>query len=227
MMLTTGTAILSAIGLLMPGFIIVELSTARSARGSRSELELALRALSYTLVVHVIFGFWTVDLISRLGTPEHWTRHWGALTVYAAVVLIVVPSLIGSALNRYLARIEGKDGPPNLFAAAFGAGEARDAFDFAYQRWRRHGGYVIIELAGHTEQAPRLVGGIYGQRSAVGQTPSPHDVYLESLCTVAVSDNGVRSLENVIDPPQGVYIAAAQIARIDLLPPGASSTIES
>jgi hypothetical protein len=148
-MLTTAAAIFSAIGLLMPGFIVAELSVARSARGSRSELELALRALSYTLVIHIVFAFWTVHLIAHVGKPHEWTKHWAALTVYGAVVLIGVPALIGSVLNRYLANVESKDGPPNLFAAAFGAGEARDAFDFAYQRWRKHGGYVIIELVGH------------------------------------------------------------------------------
>jgi hypothetical protein len=224
-MLTTATAIFSAIGLLMPGFIIAELSVARSARGSRSELELALRALSYTLVVHIVFAFWTVHLLAHVGSPHEWAKHWGAITLYGAVVLIVVPALVGTVLNRYLADVEGNDGPPSLFAAAFGAGEARDAFDFAYQRWRKHGGYVIIELIGHTEQNPRLVGGIYGERSAVGQTPSPHDVYLESLCTVRVDENGLRSLESAVSPAQGVYLAAAQIARIDLLPPGSSDTI--
>lgn len=224
-MLTTAAAILSAIALLMPGFIIAELSVARSARRSRSDLELALRALSYTLVVHVAFGFWTVHLVSSVGKPDDWTDHWAALTAYGSVVLIVVPSVIGTILNRYLARVEAKDGPPNLFAAAFGAGEARDAFDFAYQRWRKDGGYVIVELVGHTEIAPRLVGGVYGQRSAVGQTPSPHDVYLESLCTVAVDERGIRSLADQIVPAQGVYLAASQIVRIDLLAPGASVSI--
>jgi hypothetical protein len=225
--LSTAAAIISAIALLMPGFIIAELSVARSARGSRSDLELALRALSYTLVLHVAFGFWTVHLISRIGKPEDWTHHWGALTVYGLVVLILVPAMIGTALNRYLAQVEAEDGPPNLFAAAFGAGEARDAFDFAYQRWRKDGGYVIVELVGHSEQQPRLVGGIYGKGSAVGQTPSLHDVYLESLCTVAVDKDDIRSLVDLIEPRQGVYIAASQIARIDLLPPGISTTIES
>jgi hypothetical protein len=223
--LSTAAAIVSAIALLMPGFIIAELSVARSARGSRSDLELALRALSYTLVVHITFAFWTAHLIASIGKPADWTHHWGALAIYGAVVLIVVPAVIGTVLNRYLAHVEAKDGPPNLFAAAFGAGEARDAFDFAYQRWRRDGGYVIVELVGHTEQAPRLVGGIYGRRSAVGQTPSQHDVYLESLCTVVVDASGLRSLASRIDPPQGVYIAASQITRVDLLPPGASATI--
>jgi hypothetical protein len=224
-MLTTAVAVLSAIALLMPGFIIAELSVARSARRSRSDLELALRALSYTLVLHVGFAFWTVHLVASVGAPEDWTDHWKALTAYGLVVLIVVPSLIGTILNRYLARVEARDGPPNLFAAAFGAGEARDAFDFAYQRWRKDGGYVIVELVGHTHETPRLIGGVYGQRSAVGQTPSPHDVYLESLCTVAVDEHGIRSLAFRVDPPQGVYLAAAQIARIDLLAPGTSATM--
>lgn len=167
-MLTTAAAILSAIALLMPGFIIAELSAARSARGSRSDLELALRALSYTLVVHLVFAFWTAHLITTIGNPQNWTHHWGALAAYGAVVLILIPAILGTALNRYLARVEARDGPPNLFAAAFGAGEARDAFDFAYQRWRKSGGYVIVELIGHSEEAPRLVGGVYGRGSAVG-----------------------------------------------------------
>src|SRR4051794_1668691 len=102
----------------MPGFIVAELSLARSARGPRSDLELALRALSYTLALHVAFGFWTVHLVATIGSPDAWRDHWVALTVYAATVLIVVPVGIGSALNGYLARVEGSDGPPSLFAAA-------------------------------------------------------------------------------------------------------------
>jgi hypothetical protein len=118
--LTTSVAILSAIALLMPGFIIAELSVARSARGSRSDLELALRALSYTLVIHVLFGFWTVHLVSVVGPPDEWPDHWGALTAFASVVLIAVPVAIGAGLNGYLAHVEARDGPPNLFAAPSG-----------------------------------------------------------------------------------------------------------
>jgi hypothetical protein len=226
-MLTTTAAIVSAIALLLPGFIIAELSAARSARGSRSDLELALRALSYTLVIHCVFAFWTARLAVSIGPPADWAHHWGALVLYGSVVLVAIPVLIGSALNHYLASVEEKDGPPNLFAAVCGAGEARDAFDFAYQRWRKDGGYVIVELVGHTDELPRLVGGVYGRASAVGQTPSQHDVYLVSLCTVTVSGDGIRSLAERVEPRQGVYIAASQIARIDLLQPGASDTIES
>jgi hypothetical protein len=101
-----------------------------------------------------------------------------------------------------------------------GAGEARDAFDYAYQRWRKEGGYVIVELTGHTAQTPRLVGGIYGKASAVGQTPQPHDIYLQALCTVEEDANGIRTLASRVEPDQGVYIAANQIARVDLVPAG-------
>lgn len=217
-MLSTAVSILAAIALLMPGFIIAELSVARSARSSRSDLELALRALAYTLIVHLVFGFWTVRLVKCVGTPGHWVDHWGAISAYVGVVLLAVPVAVGAAVNRYLAKAEAQDGPPNLFAAGLGGGEARDAFDYAYQRWRKDGVYVIVELIDHTAEAPRLVGGIFGRRSAVGQTPQPHDIYLQALCTVDEDSNGIRRLVERVDPERGVYISANQIVRVDLVP---------
>lgn len=155
-----------------------------------------------------------------MGPPEDWANHVGAISAYVAVVLLGVPIVVGICLNRYLANVESKDGPPNLFAAGLGGGEARDAFDYAYQRWRKDGVWVIVELVGHSADAPRLVGGIYGRRSAVGQTPQPHDIYLEALCTVEEDERGIRSLALRAEPERGVYIAAHQIARIDLVPEG-------
>ncbi|HEX5609050.1 MAG TPA: DUF6338 family protein [Solirubrobacterales bacterium] len=219
-MLDTAFSILAAIALLMPGFIIAELSVARSARSSRSDLELALRALAYALIIHLAFGFWTAHLIRTIGSPSHWVDHVGALSTYVGIVLLGVPVAVGAGLNRYLASVESKDGPPNLLAAGLGGGEARDAFDYAYQRWRRNGVYVIVELVDHQPESPRLVGGIYGERSAVGQTPSPHDIYLETLCTVSEDANGIRTLASRVAPERGVYIAASQIARVDLVPEG-------
>lgn len=51
MSLSTVVSILAAIALLLPGFTVVQLSAARGVRGSRSDLELALRALAYALVI--------------------------------------------------------------------------------------------------------------------------------------------------------------------------------
>lgn len=219
-MLNTAVSILAAIALLMPGFIIAELSVARSARSSRSDLELALRALAYTLIIHLAFGFWTVHLVNTVGSPEHWTDHLATISAYLGVVLLGVPIALGAALNRYLAHVEKMDGPPNLFAAGLGGGEARDAFDYAYQRWREDGVYVIVELVDHVPEQPRLVGGVFGRRSAVGQTPSPHDIYLEALCLVEEDTDGVRWLAQRLEPERGVYIPAHQIARVDLVPAG-------
>jgi hypothetical protein len=219
-LLSTAISILAAIALLMPGFIIAELSVARSARSSRSDLELALRALGYALIVHLTFGFWTAHLVDSVGSPNHWTDHVFAISVYVAVVLLVVPIVLGAILNRYLARVESREGPPNLVAAALGAGEARDAFDYAYQRWREDGVYVIVELVGHVPEHPRLIGGVFGRASAVGQTPSPHDIYLQALCLVDEDANGIRWLSQRAEPERGVYIPADQIVRIDLVPEG-------
>jgi hypothetical protein len=218
-MLTTALSILAAIALLMPGFIIAELG-ARSPRSSRSDLELALRALAYTLFVQLIFGFWTAHLVKTVGPSARWADHFGAISAYVAVVLLAVPVILGVALNVYVGRVEDQDGPPGRFSTFLGAGEARDAFDYAYQRWRKEGGYVIVELTDHSPAFPRLVGGIYGKRSAVGQTPQPHDIYLEALCTVKEDANGIRTLAERVEPEQGVYIAAHQIVRVDLVPAG-------
>jgi hypothetical protein len=218
--LTTAVAILAAIALLVPGFIVAEIAIARGARSSRSDLELALRALCFALIVHLVFGVWTAWLIARVGPADQWPNHVGALSLYTGVVLIAVPVGIGMGLNAVLAWVERRDGPPPLWAAALGAGQARDAYDFAFQRVSDEGAWVIVELVGHTVDEPRLIGGRYGRSSAVGQTPSPHDLYLEQLCLAQESENGVRELSQATDPPRGLYINAAQIARVEILPPG-------
>lgn len=76
-LLSSAIAVLASIALLMPGFIVAELALARSARGPRSDLELALRALASALVIHLGFSWWTASLIRRLG----WTEAWGRAAI--------------------------------------------------------------------------------------------------------------------------------------------------
>lgn len=216
-MLTTVVAVFAAIALLVPGFVVVELALARGARSSRSDLELALRALVFALVIHLAFIWWTAWLVGRIGATANWHHHVGALVAYALVVLIAVPVIAGLILNVVLSAVEARDGPPVLWAAALGAGQARDAYDFAFQRVNEDGAWVIVELVGHTPQQPRLVGGLYGRGSAIGQTPSAHNVYLEQLCVVAVGEDGLAHIVAMTNPPRGLYIPADQVARIELL----------
>lgn len=193
---------LAAIALLLPGFIIVELSTARGARASRSDLELALRALTYALLVHLIFSAWTAQLVQRIESPGAWREHLGAMVSYSAVVLVAAPVVLGVLANLAIAKVERRDGPAPLWAAAIGAGEARDAYDFMWQRVSGDGTWVIVELVGHTTAEPRLVGGLYGRQSAAGQTPAGHDLYLQRLCIVEQRDGGLRELTTATDPPE-------------------------
>jgi hypothetical protein len=218
-MLTTVVAVFAAIALLVPGFLVAEIALARGARSSRSDLELALRALVFALVIHLAFIWWTAWLVDRVGATAAWHHHVGALIAYALVVLIAVPVIAGLALNAVLSAVEARDGPPALWAAALGAGQARDAFDFAFQRVNSDGAWVIVELVGHTAEQPRLVGGLYGRGSAIGQTPSSHDIYLEQLCVVAVGEDGLAHIVARTEPARGVYIPTAQIARLEVLPP--------
>jgi hypothetical protein len=224
-MLTTAVSVLAAIALLLPGFIIVELSLARAARTRRGDLELALRALTYALLVHLGFSPWTADLVQRIGALDTWHQHVGALTLYSAVVLLIVPVALGIAANIAIAKLERRDGPPPLWAAALGAGASRDGYDFMWQRISDKGTWVIVELVGHTQEEPRLLGGLYGRQSAVGQTPAAHDLYLQQLCLVRERPDGLREMLAATDPPRGVWIAATQIARIELVP-AAADTID-
>ncbi len=62
------------------------------------------------------------------------------------------------------------------------------------------------------------MGGLYGRQSAVGQTPTAHDLYLQQLCLVTESADGLRELTTATDPARGIWIAAAQIARVEIVP---------
>ena len=76
-------------------------------------------------------------------------------------------------------------------------------------------------MGSRIQPSQRISGrGIFGRRSAVGQTPSPHDIYLQALCIVEEMQTGVRWLIQRVEPERGVYIAADQIARVDLVPEG-------
>ncbi len=169
--------------------------------------------------MHLAFGWWTANLVERVGPVAEWPEHAGALSLYMGVVLIGVPILLGTLLGLVLARVERREGPPPLWAAALGAGQARDAFDFMFQRVSDEGAWVIVELVGHTAAEPRLVGGRYGRSSAVGQTPSPHDLYLEQLCLVDEGADGLRRLTVATEPPRGLYVSAEQVVRVEVLPP--------
>lgn len=172
-----------AIALVLPGFVIVELSVVGRAQGPRSELELVLRALFYALLLHLAAAYWTADLVARIGTVDEWRNHLSALIPYVLVVLIAAPIGLGSLLGWYLRKTERcEDRPPWLYFA-LGARDAGSAWDNIFQRLSPSGAWIAIEL-----RSGGLVGGVIGEASAIGQSPTPHDLYIQELWTAMADE---------------------------------------
>jgi hypothetical protein len=218
---TTAVAVLAGVALLVPGFVVAELAATGRARTKGSDLELALRALIYALLIHLVFAAWTVDLAREVGAVDEWLDHAGALVLYGAVVLLAVPALVGSGLNVYLRWAEAQPDPLPLLAAIFGGRDARDAFDYAMCRLE-NGGYVIVELKGLTPQGnPRYVGGMWGESSFAGISPLPHNLYLQQEWAVGpATATAPPNLTGPIVPTRGVLIAGDEIAKVHVLPTG-------
>jgi hypothetical protein len=103
----TVVGIVIAVALILPGFVITELSMVGRARGQVSELETVLRALFYALVLHLLASPWTRELAIATNGFDRWTQHLNALVLYALVVLIAAPVLAGLFLGRYLRAARG------------------------------------------------------------------------------------------------------------------------
>jgi hypothetical protein len=210
-MLSTVTAIFATVGLVMPGFVIAELSRAeRATSGSRTDFELVLRALFYALFLHVIFSPWTASLVRRVDGGEDWTQHVGALLLYAVVVLIVSPTVFGLLLNRWLRGAE-EHGNLRIRHALAGARDARDAFDYAFGKLDKEGRYVLIRRKSDNQ----LIAGTLGPDSWAGKAPEPHDLYIEE----------VRSLsqDGAVGPPlvprHGLWVSADDLSSVFIIDP--------
>jgi hypothetical protein len=214
-MLGTATAVLVTIGLVLPGFIVAELSRLeRAGRAGQGDLELILRALFYALLIQIVVLPWTAHLVRVVGTGDDWANHVCSIVPYALVVVLLIPTLMGLALNRWLRSAEkAHSGKLNRWHAALGAQDARDGFDFGFDRLAEEGRYVIVR-----RHDGSVVAATYGNRSWAGRAPEPHDLYLEE----------VRSLspDGEIGPPlkplHAIWISADSIDSIFVAEPPAS-----
>lgn len=220
-MLTSAIAVLAGVALLVPGFLVAELATTGRARSRGSDLDLLLRALAYALIIHLVFLWWTVDLVREVGPVEGWVDEAGALGRYAAVVLVAVPVLAGTLLNVYLRAAERSRGPLPLWAAVFGGRDARDAFDYALCQLL-DGGWVIVELKGRGPGGDaRYVGGTFGRESHAGLSPHLHNLYLQEEWQVDPPRSGAPpNLVGPIRPRRRLVIAAEEIATVHVITPG-------
>lgn len=203
-----------AVAMILPGFVIVELSVVGRAQGQRNELELVLRALFYALFLHLLAAPWTAWLVDRIGPVDEWKDHLCALIPYVAIVLIAAPIALGSVLGWYLRKTERSEDRPGFLYSALGARDAGSAWDNIFQRLSLCGSWIVVELTND-----EFIGGAIGEASAIGQTPSPHDLFVQELWTTVKDRDGVVNLGEKIDPIQGMWIAEDEIRSIRIIDP--------
>jgi hypothetical protein len=199
--------------MVLPGFVIAELSVVGRAKAQSSDLELVLRALFYALLLHLAASPWTASVKDTIGPVDEWDNHLCALIPYVFVVLVAAPIVLGSLLGWYLRTVEKREKPPGFWYSALGARDQGDAWDNIFQRVVRKGTWIIVEL-----KSDGLIGGKIGKHSAIGQSPSKHDLYIEEIWTV--DDSGVvLNLAERVQPVQGQLLLSDEIRWVRVLNP--------
>ncbi len=165
---TTLVAVLSLLVLVLPGFIVAELAGSRRAsRGGRTDLELVLRALWYSLVLHLVVAAtgWTLAVYHDLDTAHEWEGHVTAIAVYGLVVVVVAPTLLELFLGRYLRRRE-QAGRLQAIDYALGSSDSRHAWDYVFQHL--DAGYVVVHLKTLAGDRAPQIDGLGDWRALVG-----------------------------------------------------------
>lgn len=210
-MFTTVVSVISVLVVVLPGFVIADLQRRKRASvAADSDWELVLRALSYSLILHLAVSPWTRSLVLKIEDGD-WAEHLSALVAYGTVVLVIAPVAIGLGLNQVLIRAE-RSGQLKWWQSALGGRDARQAWDYVFQRLEREGRWLVVKL-----KDAGSIAGKFGTRSWVSQSPAPggHDLWLEEIWTV---DEAGRPAARVA-PPQGMWIARDQIEAMFIVDP--------
>lgn len=210
-MFTTLVAVISILVLVLPGFVVADLQRRRRASvAAESDWELVLRALSYSIILHLLVSPWTRDLVLKIDDGD-WYDHVGTLALYGAVVLVVAPVAIGLALNEILVRAERSGRSLRGWHYALGGRDARQSWDFIFQRIRE-GRWVVLKM-----RSGRAIAGKLGKGSWASQTPASggHDLWLQEIWSV--DDFGQPG--SMIQPRQGMWVARDDIEALFVIDP--------
>lgn len=202
----------------LPGFITARVaSRRRPAPATLGDLELVLRALGYSLVLHAGFALttWTPSLLRKLDTGHERTHHVDALVLFAAAVIIAAWLLglaVGWALDELQARADQTTRNSIVALALFhalGGQDVRDAFDYVFARRKQDDQDFIAVVHTVGAEGEQRRWGRYGNASYFGLSPQPHDLYLEEIWRE--SADGVLQ---AVSPKQGGWFAAESIRDI-------------
>jgi hypothetical protein len=210
-MFSTLVAVISVLVLVLPGFVIADLQRRRRASvAADSDWDLVLRALSYSLLLHLCVSPWTKCVVRKIEGGD-WHDHLGALVLYGAVVLALLPALVGLVLNEILVRAERSGATLRLWHYALGARDARQSWDYIFQRLEQ-GRWLVVKL-----KSGRAIAGKLGSGSWVSRTPAPsgHDLWLQEVWSV--DDFGQPGV--MIEPRQGMWVSREEVEAIFVIEP--------
>lgn len=208
-----------AIAFVLPGFITADLAESRRAtRAARSDLELVLRGLVYALIIQAAVAAtgWTENIVDDVsgtaGSKEAWTQHLPELVVFALVVGIVIPTILGLLLSEWLRRAE-QCGQLKFWHYAAGGRDYRKAWDFVFGR--QEGTFLLVTVP--EEDGVKHFLGKYGKDSWATQAPTqPPEIYLEEAWPA--DEEGVVDEEALTRvPARGMWITADKVDRLEIL----------
>jgi hypothetical protein len=212
-MFSTVVAVISILVLVLPGSVVADLQRRRRPSvAASSDWELVLRALSYSLIIHLVASPWTRSLVLKVD-DGNWQDHVNALVSYGAAILVVAPVAIGLALNELLVRAERSGTHLRWWHYALGARDARQSWDFIFQRVRQ-GKWIVVKL-----KNGGAIAGKFGQGSWASQSPATdgHDLWLQEIWSV----NDFGQPGAMIEPPQGMWVARDDVHTLFVIdPPG-------
>jgi hypothetical protein len=214
-MFSTVAAVVATTVFLLPGFIVADLAQRqRAGRRTLGDQRAVLRSLFFSVLFQLVVSPWTWHLAEDL-QGDRWHEHYGEVALYVLIVVLIVPVVAGLLLNEVLVRAERGDGQLRRWHYALGARDARDAWDYTFQRYHDKGVWVLV----HLKNAPadggtRIVIGQYGIGAAAGQSPVPeHDLFLRDLWT---ADEDGKPVEPY-SPPRSLWVAKTEIAELYFL----------
>lgn len=214
-MFDTVAQVAFAVALILPGFIVVQLSERRRpATPAGGDLELILRGLVYALIIQAVGALtgWLPDLAHKVHS-EHIADHLGALAAYGLLLCVLAPTLLGLGLGSLLRDAESR-GALEWWHYALGARDARRAWDYMFSR--HNGAWMRVYLKDPPATGPVAMVGKYGTQSWAAQSPADPDLYLQE---VWATDPGGQVTQEALDHGSlgGMWIDGGQIARIEAL----------
>jgi hypothetical protein len=202
----------------LPGFITARVaSRRRPAPATLGDLELVLRALGYSLVLHAAFALttWTPSLVRKLDSGHNWTAHVDALVLFAAAIILaawILGLVLGWALDELQSRADKGSAKGTVALAVFhalGGQDVRDGFDYVFARRKQEGSDYIAEVHTIGAEGQQRQWGRYGDASYFGLSPQPHDLYLEEMW-----NESAEGVLKAMSPKQEGWFAAESIREI-------------